>query len=260
MKKTILLASLLILVSCANTGSNVDSGSVDSNSTSLAHNSNNVDYSLFDTNLIGTWYVHSNMMDILPLNSTFEIFENYTLIVQNIKFNFVGVYAGYEGTCEFLSESGITTFIVSYDGQNVDWAFEDTAGQKDMGLARNTPLSSGLNYDYVGTAWPMELINDYLEIKGNIPSYPSDCYYLYNSTSIVYDDAKSAMIDIFDATNDSAERYIELLEKNGFTITGLDGMGFYVGYDQNHIYSLRIKYFGNNNLSIFIYNYATLFK
>lgn len=260
MKKTILLASLLILVSCSVNESNANISSGDSNSANSVLNSSVVDYSLFDTNLIGTWYVHSNMMDILPLNSSFEIFEDYTLIVQNIKFNFVGIYAGYDGTCEFLSESGITTFIVSYDGQNVDWAFEDTAGQKDMGLARSTPLSSGLNYGYVGTAWPMELINDYLEIKGNIPSYPSDCYYLYNSTSIVYDDAKSAMIDIFDATNDSAERYIELLEEKGFTITGVDGMGFYVAYDQNHIYSLRIKYFGNNNLSIFIYNYETLFK
>lgn len=261
MKKIYLLASLMFLVSCNKKVENISSSSSTlSSSTTISSTSNNVDYTLFDTNLIGTWYVHSNMSDSLPINTPFEIFANYTLEVQNIKFNFVGLYAGFEGACEFISESGITTFVVSCDGEYADWAYSDLGGNQDTGTAKKTPVSEGLQYDYVGPNWPMELVNEYLELEGAIPSFPSDSYSLWRGLSAMYDDAKSCMIDIFNAGSKSAENYIKILQDAGYIFEEKDSVGFYCGHDTDCIYALRIIYFSSDhNLSILIYNYDTVY-
>ncbi len=260
MKKIYLLASLIFLVSCNKKVENISSSSSILSSSTLSSTSNNVDYTLFDTNLIGTWYVHSNMLDNLPINTSFEIFADYTLKIQNIKFNFVGLYAGFEGACEFISESEITTFVVSYDGEFADWAYFDLSGSQDTGTAKKTPVSTGLEYDYVGPNWPMELINEYLNLTGNIPSFPSDSYSLWRGLSVSYDDAKSCMIDIFNAGSKSAENYVNILQDAGYIFENRDSVGFYCGHDADCIYALRIIYFSSeHNLSILIYDYNTVY-
>ncbi|MCH5172189.1 MAG: hypothetical protein J1F31_05135 [Erysipelotrichales bacterium] len=276
MKKVCLLISLFMLVSCSvgNKNSNATNDSTNSVegeistslanstdnstesdiSTSLPNSSDSIDYSLFDTNLIGTWYIHSG--GVLPLNTTIEIFDNYTLVIQNVRFNFVGLYAGFDGACEFINDIGIV--VASFDGAVVDWAFSGIDGTQDMGVARRTPYTSGLNYDYIGKDWPMELINSYLGTSGMVPSIESVEYYLWRGTSSLYD-AKSCMIDVFDASDDAINNYIELLENADYTFTKQDNIGFHYGYDPNHIYGLKIKDFGKGNVSIFIYNYQVLF-
>lgn len=263
-KKFLLVASVLLLASCSG---NVDSGNVsvsnqDSSTPSIStQDSNKVDYSLFDNNLVGTWYIHSSMMGVLALNTSFVISDNYTLVIQNYKFNFVGQYAGFDGVCMFLSESKITTFVASFDGENVDWAFSDTTGSADWGAARSTPYSTGVNYDYIGKEWPMNLINNYLDTNGTIPNYSAEKYYLYCGLSQKNNDAKYCMIDVFDAPKDSATSYIETLREEGYVFEdAMDSLSFYNGYDPNHIYAIKLKYFDDNgNLSIFIYNYESLY-
>ncbi len=262
MKKIVLLILLTLgLCSCEinNDTSDVVSSQPNSDSDVSYSSTDIVDYSSFDENLIGKWYVNSNNMDVLPINTEFEIFDDYTLKIQDINFDFVGLYEEYEGACQFISESKNTTFIASFDEGVINWGLIDINGTSDIGVAGKEPIEIGFKYDYVGPDWPMEKINEWLELEGNIPSYPSSEYSLLNSISQIYDE-KYAMIDIFDAPDNSSQEYINMLEEEGYNFSQQkDGFGFYVGHDAEKKYSLRIQYFGEGNLTVFIYNYDVLF-
>ncbi len=255
--KYLLIASNVLLFGCNqaqnsitnSNGSNTNVPSLNSSSSQL----------LFDSNLIGKWYIHSTNMGVLTINTEFEIFNDYSLIIQNVHFSLIGLYENFEGAYQFRSDRGITTFIVSYDGEGVDWGFSDTAGQSDFGYAMRNPLQGELTYDYVGKNWPMEMINEWLELDGSIPSYPNKMYYLLNGDSQIYN-AKYSMIDIFDVPNDGLETYLNILLTNDF-IQDEELNGFKIFHDSNKKYKLRIIYFSNdNNLSIFVYDFNVNFE
>lgn len=217
-----------------------------------------IDYSLFDENLIGKWYVHSSSMGVLQINQEIEVFADYSLSIASIHFTFRGMYYDYEGTNLFLSDSGITTFTVSYDGEYMDWAFEDTAGYKDFGVAKREMFSNEIQYSYVGPDWPIDRINAFLGTEGTIPEYEAEEYSLYTGISQLYDDAPYCMIDIFDVPSTALRTYVSTLNQNGFSIVKDTSSEFYIGYDDNRIYSLRLIEFGDDNLCIFVYAYQTL--
>ncbi len=262
MKKLLLLFSLL-LIGCTPALPSISSktSSIDSNTSSIkvntSSNSSEIDYSKFDKKLAGKWYIHSSMMGNLNLNLEITIKDDYTMQIGDVKFNFIGIYDNFEDTNVFLSESGITKFIASTDGEYLDWAYEDAGGNSDFGTAKKEKLQNGIQYSYAGKAWPMERINLFLETEGNIPSYVADEYYLFLGQSQVFNNANYAMIDIFNPANEAAINYVTTLNQNGFEIKKDDKSNFYIGYDVNHIYGLRIIQF-DDSLSIFIYNYQTL--
>ena len=254
MKKIYIIFSLVFLFSCSEEVISSTSSTTSSDESSFS----SVDYSLFNENMIGDWYVHSSNMGCLMVNEVISIFDDYTLFVKNISFNFVGQYGDYEGTCLFLSESGITRFVVSLDGENLDWGFEDDSGYSDFGFAQKEAYSNEIKYSYVGEEWPMELINNYLGTNSNIPSYEANEYKLYTGTSQLYNDAKYAMIDIFNVSSKAITKYVSALNQSGFLIVKDTSSDFYIGYDDNRIYGLRLIEFDDNNLCIFIYNYDSL--
>lgn len=279
MKKSILVLSLL-LISCDNIPSEFSSSTISMSTSSeetssiSSYNSSSVisintasketnsisSEDSFDNNLVGKWYIHSSWMDVLALNTMFEIKSDKTLTIQKIKFNYVGIYDGFEGTCMFLSESGITTFIASYDADSevVDWAFQDKSGQQDLGIARNYEYSSGIKYDQVTNEWPMETINEYLGLNGNIPSYESTSYSLAKyDHSQVYGDVKYCMIDIFNVSDNAKNAYKEILENSGFIVS--ENGVFYEAYDSSKTYGVRF-YSHDESLSIFVYPYDAVFK
>lgn len=270
MKKSLCLVILLstMLFSCNN---NVNSSSDDNSHLSSGDETSNssnsstisIDYTKFDKNIIGTWYVHSSMMGEIEPNTTIVISSDYTLKIKNIIFNYIGVYENFEGSHLFLSESKITQFIVSYDSENqfIDWGFMDTADHSDMGVAAKEKLASGFNYSYVGTNWPMEQINSYLDTNGNVPPLENQTYYLLLSISQVHDEAKYAMIDIFNVSNNAEQEYINVLNSKGFEIeSSRDGYNFYRAYDKSHIYAILFQLYNGDNLTIFVYNYSSIFK
>ncbi len=270
MKKQLIIFALLALCSCNQTNqissnssllssSSSDILSVSSSSdstTSSEESSSSIDYSLFHSELIGVWYIHSST-GILSINLSFEIFEDYTMQMGNVHFNFAGIYDNFEETNLYISDSGITKFIVSYDGEFVDWAFEDLSGNQDFGTAKKEPFSNEIKYSYVGPDWPIEQINTFLNTTGDIPVYESDEYKLYTGNSQLYD-ADYAMIDIFNVPKNALKNYVATLNTSGFSIVKDNSSGFFIGYDENREYGLRLIEFNDDNLSIFVYNYETL--
>ncbi len=264
MKKLLLLFPLLLIGCTTVSPSSSNESNISSNELSLSSIETNtsidtseIDYSKFDKKLIGKWYIHSSMMGNLNLNLEVNINADYTMQIGNVKFHFIGIYDNFEDTNVFLSESGITKFIASTDGEFLDWAYEDAAGNADFGTAKKEALQSGINYSYAGKDWPIERINLFLETEGNIPNYKANEYYLFLGQSQVFNNANYAMIDIFNPTSDAAINYVTTLNQNGFEIKKDDKSNFYIGYDINHIYGLRIVQF-DDSLSIFVYNYQTL--
>lgn len=261
MKKSWLLFSLLLMGCSASLPSSIESSSlsskIDTSSTSLSSSSNGVDYSLFNPALVGKWYIYSSMMGNLSLNLEVIINNNYTMQIGDIHFNFIGIYDNFQETNVFISESGITKFIASTDGEYLDWAYEDTAGNSDFGTAKKERLQSGINYSYVGKEWPMSQINLFLSTEGSVPHYTADEYYLFLGQSQIYNEANYAMIDIFNPAKDAITTYVNTLNQNGFEIKKDNYSSFYIGFDANHIYGLKIIQF-DDSLSIFVYNYQTL--
>ncbi|MCD8195496.1 MAG: hypothetical protein LUD22_04295 [Coprobacillus sp.] len=252
MKHVVVLVGLLALVACSAPVENEPN----ENETEVE---NKVDYSFFDENIIGTWYIHSAMMGVLSINETFTVNSDYTLDIENIRCLYKGIYAGFEETNLFISESGITTFIVSFDGEDVDWAFSDTAGYYDYGYASSTPLSTERVYDYTGPDWPMEQINSYLNLEGEVPAIESETYYLFNNESSLYRGHPASEVEIFDGKEDTLSNYLTSLEAEGWTIT-FDGAQFYKCYDTDKIYALRIVEYDGGNICVFIYEYETVFS
>lgn len=250
MKKSILILSMF-LTACG--AGNISSAS----SVNPSSSESSVDYTQFDPGIVGTWYIYSNATGILDLNTRIEITDTYELTVRNIHFNFIGIYAGFEGACLFESDSKITKFIASTDGENLDWAFEDLGGNSDFGSAGKEEYSSELKYSYVGPEWPGKLVSDYLEIEAVLPSYPSAEYSLYTGVSALFNDTY-CMIDIFDAKEEAREEYVRILTENGYTMNRSQSSVFIDGYDPLHAYGLRLMQ-DESNLTVLIYRYRTLY-
>ncbi len=220
--------------------------------------SNGVDYSLFDEEIIGTWYVHQSMMGLAPINEVITINTNYTAFFLGVNFNFVGLYDGFEGTCLFKSTRGTVDFVVGYDGEgNIDWAIVDTQGNQDWGFAKKEEHVSGIQYSYEGTDWPMDKINEFLGTDGELPVFEHDYYYLYTGISQLYDDIY-CMIDLYGVEADARENYTLELENNGYEISKEDPT-FYTGFDSTHTFTIRLKQY-EDNLCIFVYYYDTFYK
>lgn len=264
MKKIFFIISFgSLLIACGNTSS-IPESSYFSSGSSITNEMNSsssiiessIDYSFFNLDTIGTWYVHSSSMGYLSINQEIKISNDYSLAIGTLHFSFVGIYEDYPETNLYLSDSGITKFIVSTDGEYLDWGFEDTAGYKDFGTAMREPFSNEIKYSYVGQDWPINQINDYLETSGNIPAYEASEYSLHTGYSQLYNDCKYCMIDIFNVKATALKEYVSLLNTTGFSIIKDPSSSFYIGFDDSKIYGLRIIEYNDNNLCIFVYNYA----
>ena len=255
MKKSIFILALL-LISCGAGGGS--SASSDPTTSPISSSESSVDYAQFDPGIVGTWYVYSSAAGLLDLNTRIEITDTYELTVQNIHFNFIGIYADFEGACLFESDSKITKFIASTDGENLDWGFEDLGGNADFGSAGKEEYSSELKYSYIGSEWPGTLVCEYLETEIMLPAYPSAEYSLYTGVSALFDDTY-CMIDIFDAEATALQEYVGILEENGYTMSRSDGSAFISGYDAQRVYGLRLMQ-NESNLTILIYRYQTLYS
>ena len=268
--KLVLLS--LLVVGCNNTNSSSslnssttsESVSVSSTLSSTSSTSsessskNNIDYSLFDNNIIGTWYVHSAAQGVLNLNDVIVISDTYEATVRGIHFSFIGLYEGFEGACLFLSDKGTTQFIASSDEEGfLDWGIMDTQGNQDFGYAKNTEHVSGIQYSYEGTTWPMENIKAFLSTDLDIPVYEHDYYYLFTGTSQLYDDIY-CMIDLYGVSRDAIDDYTLELEDAGYVFTSKD-ITFFTAYDPTNTYTIRLSQSGDN-MCIFVYYYSTFYN
>lgn len=252
--KLIFVCLSLSLFSCSNDKNILSSEIETSSQTSIT------DFTHFDQRIVGLWYVYSSSMGELDINEEIEVFTDYTLKIKDTTFNYMGVYNNFEGTNMFISESGITTFICGFDDDNLSWAFKDETGISDWGIAKKEKSNSQYNYNYIGSTWPNELIKSFLNTTDNIPAYPSDEYnVLLSDTSSLYGEVKNIKIDIFSLPSSALLDYVEILSNNGYSIKQNEGSSFYIGYDEKLEYGLRITYFTDtSNLTIFIYNYASI--
>lgn len=206
--------------------------------------------------MVGTWYISSSQMGVLPLNGIFEIFENDTLSIGERTLSLQGHYAGYEEAYEFVYNS--IHFIVSYDEEKsgIDWGYQNGEDQ-DFGFALSEPLSN--KYDYEGEDYPMAQIKEYLGTSLDVPTMKGTPYKLKLYTSSLYN-AKCAALEIGATTLEETITYISTLTEGGYVFSknGADIKNdtFTVGYDANKTYSLRIIYFSDaNETDVFFYNY-----
>ena len=262
MKKTLLLLLSMFLISCnqsttSSSSSNIESSSL-SESVPSSKEESSIDYSLFDENIVGTWYVHQSMMGLAYINEPIVIRDNYTATFLGVNFHFVGIYENFEDTCLFKSERGTVDFVASYGGEDtIDWAIVDTQGNQDWGFARNKEHVSGIQYSYEGTSWPMAQINEFLGTNKELPVFEHDYYYLFTGTSQLYDDIY-CMIDLYGVYEDARESYTLELESAGYVFSK-DDSTFYTGYDPDHVFAIRLKQY-EDNLCIFVYYYSTFYK
>lgn len=263
-KLLLLLALSLMMFSCNNVENN-SSNSIESSFSeeissiysSEENKTSEIDYTLFDENIIGTWYVHQSMMGLAYINEVITIRSNYTANFLGVDFNFVGIYEGFEGTCLFKSKKGTVDFVVGADDQgNIDWAIVDNQGNQDWGYAKKEAHVSGIQYSYEGTDWPMDKINEFLDINAALPVFEHDYYYLYTGTSQLYDDIY-CMIDLYGVDANAREDYTLELEEQGFTISKNDST-FYTGYDKDQTITIRLKQH-EDNLCIFVYYFDTFY-
>lgn len=241
--------------------SNTDSNnSNNSNNTNKESNSsNNIDYSKFDTSLIGTWYVHSSWTGLLEINTPIIIKDTYEVQIYNVDFSYIGIYENFEGTCLFENSNGSMKFIASSDEEGVlDWGLFDSLGNQDIGVARVEKHVSGIAYSYEGQEWPINQIKEFMGTTLDLPIYKHDYYYLFTGLSQVYDDAKYCMIDLYGVTTTARDDYIKLLEDNGYVFEELNS-SFYQGYDETKTYAIKLSQ-NENNMCIFVYYYNTLYK
>lgn len=206
--------------------------------------------------MIGTWYITSSQMGVLPLNGIFKIFENDTLSIGIRTLSLQGHYAGYEETYEFVYNS--IHFIASYDAEKngIDWGYQNGDDQ-DFGFALSEPLSN--KYDYEGESYPMSQIKKYLGTSLDVPAMKGTSYKLKLYTSSLYN-AKCAALEISSTTLEETIAYISALTEGGYVFskngTNVKNDAFTVGYDADKNYTLRIIYFSDaNETDIFFYNY-----
>lgn len=258
---------LMLLCSCSKTNTSLSSSLLESSSLSssivnLTDSSseldNNIDYSKFNQKIIGTWYVHSSWTGILALNTPIIISEDYEVQVLNVTLSYVGLYENFEDTCLFKNGAGTISFIASSNEEGVlDWGIFDSLGNQDIGVARLEEHISGIQYSYEGKTWPINEIKDFMNTSEELPIYEHTYYYLFTGLSAVYDEEKYCMIDLFGVSENAREDYTNLLIENGYTFDTTEST-FYVGYDSKKIYSIKLLQY-EDNLSIFIYEYKTLF-
>lgn len=249
-------SSEVVSTSSINTISN--SSSTSSILSSSSTSTNAIDYSLFDENIIGTWYVHSSAQGLLEINNQIIINSSYEATIFDIHFNFIGLYENFAGACLFLSDSGATQLIASSDEEGfLDWGIIDSQGNQDFGYAKKEEHVSGIQYSYEGEEWPIELIKEYLSIDKDIPVFEHNYYYLYTGTSQLYDDIY-CMIDIFGVSANARDSYALQLEEAGYVFTLKEGT-FYDAYDEEKTYAIRLSQY-DDNLCIFVYYYSTLYK
>ena len=268
-KLLLLLTIPLLLASCQKAETNSSSLSssednseyVDSSENSKENTSSEEELHI-DKKMVGTWYITSSSMGILPVNGIFEIFSNDTLAIGSRTLNLQSLYAVYEGAFEFVY--GTIHFIASYDEDKngIDWGYINGTDQ-DFGFAESQPITQ---YDYEGEDYPMDKINEYLGTTGNVPAYEASYYYLDLYESSLYDGAKSADLEIRGASAETTAAYISKLIGEGYTFSTFTGSVtdrvFYHGYDPEKMYSLRIVFFKESTpeeceADIFFYNFNT---
>lgn len=221
---------------------------------------NEIDYSQFDERIIGTWYVHQSSMGLCDLNTPILIKDDYTAKFLGVDFSFKGVYENFEGTCLFQSEFGTVDFVVGLDDEsNLDWAIVDINGNQDWGFAKKQEHVSGIPYSYEGKDWPMQLINEYLQIDEELPIFEHGYYYLYTGLSSLtnMENHKYCMIDLYGVQSNAREKYTQQLEQANFVMSR-DNITFYQGYNQEKTIAIRISQ-NDGNMCIFVYYYSSLY-
>lgn len=220
--------------------------------------SNDIDYSKFDKNLVGIWYVHSSWAGLLEINTQIIIKDTYEVQIYNMEFSFVGIYENFDGACLFENASGSIKFIASSDEEGVlDWGLFDSIGNQDIGVARVEEHISGIAYSYEGEEWPIEQIKDFMGTSLDLPIYEHGYYYLFTGLSQVYDDEKYCMIDLYEVSSTAREDYTKILEDNGYVFEKSNS-NFYQGYDETKTYAIKLSQY-EDNMCIFIYYYSTLY-
>lgn len=271
MKKKVLLLLGLLLMSCNfNDNNSVNTTNMDTVSENDSNSSDSeselntsIDYSKFDTRLIGSWYINTNSIGLIGINIEFIIKEDYTLeLVGNsgsLVFNYVGIYEGFEEANLFATASKNTYFIASIDEDNdVAWGVISN-GEYDFGFASKEKVVEGINYQYATSSWPMEIINTSLSLNAQVPSYESDRYYVYVGHSQIFD-SDYAMIDIFNTKSNAIIEYCSILESAGFTLLQDEYSASMVkAYDKDKQVALRVFQTESDNLSIFFYPYSAVF-
>ncbi len=265
MRKALLFLSSLALLL---TGCNNDVTSETTSSSEISSNNGNVtsqtssssDDVIFDNNLVGTWYVNTSSTGVVGINLKFVVLENEKVYFGNQYFSLKGYYENYSDV--FLFGYGQYRLVLGYDDDEddpgIDWAFS-YGEQYDFGFARKSKNETG-EYDYVGAEWPMDKINTYLSTNGTIPSISSDKYYLDLFNSSLYSCA-SADIEIRSSSLTHMKEYVDSLIEKGYVFNDYDsssakGDTFYIGYDNDKIYTLRIRYFIEaKETHIFVYKY-----
>ena len=251
MKKVILLLSSITLLL---TGCNATTPSDDGKKGDDDPKDQEV---IFDTNLIGTWYINSSSTGTVSINLPFTVNDDETVDLGGQNFELDGYYGEYTNVFQF--SYGKYYFMISYDDSDdeVDWAYQH-GDDYDFGYACKTENQTG-TYDYVGEDWPMDVINTYLGTSGSIPAFDAEKYYVDLFNSSIYN-CKSADIEMHDTTLESTKEYINILINNGYTFylyseSSLKSGTFYVGYDSDKTYTLRIINFDDSESHIFVYKY-----
>ncbi len=214
---------------------------------------------VFDTNLIGTWYINSSSTGVVSINLPFTVNEDKTVDLGGQNFSLDGYYANYENVFQF--SYGTYYFNISYDEDNdeVDYAYQHGTDEYDFGYAAKTKNETG-TYDYTGKDWPMDQINTYLGTTGSVPSMSADMYYVDLFISSIYN-VNSADIEIKNSSLEALTTYLNTLLNEGYTFSNYTkdkakSDTFYTGYDASKTYTLRVRYFSEDAEShIFIYKY-----
>lgn len=263
------LTATLLLTSCINDSSSSEISAIESESSISENSSSSSEESIeidVPSVMVGTWYVHSSNMGEIPVNGIFTINENKTLDIGQRTLSLYGNYENYEDSYEFIY--GTIHFIVSYDEDHkmIDWGYQN-GNTYDMGTAGSEPLTEN-TYEYEGAEYPMNKINEYLGTSGNVPAFEADYYYLDLFSSSYA--SKAAMLEIDGTTTTETATYIQTLIDAGYTFYkefgGTVTAGtFYVGYDSNKIYTLRIIYYSEDKAEdcetdIFYYAYSESIK
>lgn len=195
-------------------------------------------------------------MGVLPLNGIFDIADDDTLSIGERTLTLRGHYANYDET--YLFVYGSIQFIVSYDAdkKGLDWGYANGDDQ-DYGFAESEPINNG--YAYEGSDYPMETINKYIGTSGSVPAYESSTYKLKLFTSY-YNAKPCGGLEIPSTTLDAMKSYIDSLIEAGYAFPKYGGVAaagsFYVGYDADKIYTLRIIFFSDDSeVDIFYHAY-----
>lgn len=255
----LLISAAAILASCSQggqTASSSESSSESSSQTSSTQESASSEESSSEQSsseplhvaeeMIGRWYITSSSFGVLPLNGIFDIAEDDTLAIGQVVLSLKGNYAGYEDTYFFTY--GTISFTVSYDAdkKGLDWGYQN-ASEYDIGFASSEPINNG--YAYEGSEYPMDKINSYIGTSGNVPAYASSTYKLKLFTSY-YNSKPCGGLEIPSTSLDAFKAYIETLLNSGYTFPAYTGEvsrdKFYVGYDEDKVYTLRMIYFSDD--------------